>query len=292
MLGGTPERSPNLASLAHPAYKAPMRVDFTKMQGAGNDFIVLDERVRPLALTPAQMAALADRRLGIGCDQLIVLQPARQPDTDAFVRFFNRDGTQSGACGNGTRCAAALIAAETGRSRVRLDGPAGPLPAEMLAQTQVRVDMGPARLGWRDVPLSEPRDTLTLELAGDPAACSVGNPHATLFVDDLDRVDAAATGTALSRHPLFAEGCNVGFAQVRSRAQIRLVVWERGSGLTPACGSGACAALVNAHRRGLTGRDAAVEMPGGLLQVSWREDGHVLLTGPTATVFTGSISLP
>ncbi len=268
-----------------------MQVDFTKMQGAGNDFVVLDERARPLALTARQMASLADRRTGIGCDQLIVLQPAREPGTDAFVRFFNSDGTESGACGNGTRCAAALIAAETGRSEIRLVGLAGPLPAEILPERQVRVDMGPARLGWRDVPLSEARDTLTLELPGAPAACSIGNPHATLFVDDLDGIDAARAGASLSRHALFAEGCNVGFAQVRARADIRLVVWERGSGLTLACGSGACAALVNAHRRGLTGRDAAVEMPGGRLQVSWREDGHVLLTGATATVFTGRISL-
>ena len=269
-----------------------MQVDFIKMQGAGNDFVVLDERVRPLALTAAQMASLADRRTGIGCDQLIVLQPAREADADASVRFFNSDGTESGACGNGTRCAAALIAAETGRRRIQLAGRAGPLPAEILAERQVRVDMGPAGLGWRDVPLSEACDTLTLGLPGDPAACSIGNPHATLFVDDLDRIDAVGDGAALSRHGLFAEGCNVGFAQVRARADIRLVVWERGSGLTLACGSGACAALVNAHRRGLTGREAAVEMPGGLLRVSWREDGHVLLTGPTATVFAGRISLP
>ncbi len=268
-----------------------MQVDFIKMQGAGNDFVVLDERVRPLALTPERIARLADRHVGIGCDQIILLQPSRDAGGDAFVRFFNRDGTESGACGNGTRCAAALIAAETGRSRIRLDGAAGPLPAEILAERRVRVDMGPARLGWRDVPLSEARDTLQPGLPGNPAACSIGNPHATLFVDELDRVDAARDGAALASHALFAEGCNVGFAQIRSPAQIRLVVWERGSGLTPACGSGACAALVNAHRRGLTGRDAAVEMPGGLLHVTWREDGHVLLTGPADTVFTGRISL-
>ena len=268
-----------------------MQVDFTKMHGAGNDFVVLDERVRPLGLVPGQMASLADRRTGIGCDQLIVLQPSREPGTDAFIRFFNRDGTESGACGNGTRCAAALIGAETGRSRILLGGLAGPLPAEILPERQVRVDMGTARLDSRDVPLSEARNTLELELPGNPAACSIGNPHATLFLDRLDGIDVARDGAALARHALFVEGCNVGFAQVRSWGEIRLVVWERGSGLTPACGSGACAALVNAHRRGLTGRDAAVEMPGGLLRVTWREDGHVLLTGPTATVFAGRISL-
>jgi diaminopimelate epimerase len=268
-----------------------MQVDFTKMQGAGNDFVVLDERIRPLGLTPPQIALLADRRIGVGCDQLVLLQAARDPRTDAFVRFYNSDGSESGACGNATRCVAALIASETGASSVRLHGIAGPLPSEILGDGQVRVDMGPARLDWRDVPLSREADTLHLEIEGDPAACSMGNPHATLFVEDLDRVNPAREGAALEQHALFPERANIGFAQVRDRARIRLVVWERGAGLTLACGSGACAAAVNAHRRGLVGRECAVEMPGGLLHVTWREDGHVLLAGPTATVFTGRIRL-
>lgn len=272
-----------------------MDVDFHKMQGAGNDFVVLDERVRPLGLTPGRIAQIADRRLGVGCDQIILLQPAREPESDAFLRFFNSDGSESGACGNGTRCAAALVAAQTGHGTVRLHGSAGPLPAEILGGGQVRVDLGPARLGWRDVPLSRETDTLHLGpeggIAGDPAACSMGNPHATLFVEDLDRVDVARDGAALERHALFPERTNIGFVQVRARDRIRLVVWERGAGLTPACGSGACAAVVNAHRRGLVGRDCAVEMPGGLLHVTWRADGHVLLAGPTATVFIGRIEL-
>ncbi len=268
-----------------------MQVDFTKMQGAGNDFVVLDERVRPFGLSPAQMAILADRRIGVGCDQLILLQPPRQPDSDAFVRFFNNDGTESGACGNGTRCAAALIAGESRRERIRLHGVAGPLPAEMLGGEQVRVDMGPARLGWRDVPLSREADTLHLGLDGDPAACSMGNPHLTLFVQDLEQTDTARDVARLARQPLLAEGANIGFAQVLSERAIRLVVWERGTGLTLACGSGACAALVNAHRRGLTGRACDVDMPGGLLHVTWRDDGHVLLAGPAVTEFAGRIRL-
>ncbi len=268
-----------------------MEVDFTKMHGAGNDFVVLDERVRPLGLTTTQLARLADRRLGVGCDQLVLLQPSDAPDTDAFVRFFNQDGSEAGACGNGTRCAASLVAAATGRGQVRLRGPAGPLPAEILGADQVRVDLGPARLDWREVPLSEPRDTLHLGLPGDPAACSMGNPHATLFVEDLDQVDTAGRGAALERHPLFPEGANIGFVEIVSPGRIRLVVWERGAGATLACGSGACAAVVNAHRRGLVGRDCAVAMPGGLLQVAWRADGHVLLAGPAVTEFTGRIRL-
>ncbi len=151
--------------------------------------------------------------------------------------------------------------------------------------------MGPARLHWQQVPLSRAGDTLHLPIEGDPAACGIGNPHATLFVDDLDQVDVAREGGALERHALFPERANIGFAQVCGPGRIRLAVWERGAGLTPACGSGACAAVVNAHRRGLTGRAADVEMPGGVLRVAWREDGHVLLAGPAATVFTGSMRL-
>ncbi len=266
------------------------------MQAAGNDFVVIDERTASLALQPYAIAALADRRRGVGCDQVILLQPASEPGADAFVRFFNSDGGESGACGNGTRCAAAFLAGQTGSRVVRLHGTAGPLASEMLGGGEVRVDMGPARLDWRDVPLSRAADTLHLDLehlhlGGDASACSMGNPHATWFVEDLDRVDAAREGAALEHHTLFPERANIGFAQVLGHTRIRLVVWERGAGRTPACGSGACAAVVNAHRRGLVGRECAVEMPGGVLHVAWREDGHVLLAGPTATVFTGRIRL-
>ena len=198
---------------------------------------------------------------------------------------------EAAACGNGTRCAAALLASETGRPHVRLRGSAGLLEAEILTDGQIRVDLGCARLDWREVPLAREGDTLHLDIVGDPAACSIGNPHATLFIEDLDRVDVVRDGAALERHALFPERANIGFVQVRDAQRIRLAVWERGAGLTPACGSGACAAVVNAHRRGLVGRSCAVEMPGGLLHVPWREDGHVLLAGPAATAFTGRIRL-
>ena len=266
-----------------------MQIDFTKMHGAGNVFVVLDERVRPYGLEPRQLALLADHRAGVGCDQIIVLGPAIEPGDDAAVRFFNRDGSEAGACGNGTRCAAALVA--DGRSQVRLRSPAGLLTAELLADDQVRVDMGRVRLDWQDVPLSGPGDTLHLDLPGDPAACSMGNPHATLFVADLDAVDTDAGGAALERNGLFPQGANIGFAQMLSPGRMRLRVWERGTGATLACGSGACAAVVNAHRRGLAARECAVEMPGGLLHVAWRADQHVLLTGPTAMESAGSLRI-
>ena len=266
-----------------------MQARFTKMQAAGNDFVLFDEREGGLGLDASQIARIADRRLGIGCDQVILLQAAAE--WDAFLRFYNNDGSESGACGNGSRCAAALIASETGRDHVRLHSVAGPLPAERLDETCVRLDLGQPRLGWRDIPLSHEVDTLHLGLEGDPAACSMGNPHATCFVADLDAIDVVQAGATLEGDALFAERANIGFAEIVTTSRMRLAVWERGAGLTPACGSGACAALVNAHRRGLVGRDCTIEMPGGVLHVSWREDGHVLLSGPTSLSFVGSVRL-
>ena len=263
-----------------------MRVPFTKMHGCGNDFVVLDERRAPLGLTPALAAALCDRRLGIGCDQLVSLEPA--DGAGVFMRIRNADGGEAGACGNATRCVAALVAAESGLDRVTVRTVSGALACERLADERVRVDMGAPRLGWRDVPLAREADTLHLPLPGGPAAVSMGNPHATFFGTDLD---AAARGAALECHVLFPERANIGFAQVLARDRIRLRVWERGAGLTLACGSGACAALVNAVRRGLTGRRAEVAMDGGVLEIEWREDGGVSMTGPVTTTFTGTVDL-
>ncbi len=273
-----------------------MTVPFRKMHGLGNDFVVLDARGRAdLRLTPARAAALADRRTGIGCDQVIVLEPAGA-GADVFMRIRNPDGSEAGACGNATRCVAQLVSAEAGRPRVTVRTVSGDLPAEALPDGHWRVDMGPARLGWRDVPLSREADTLHLPISrgpvGDPAACSVGNPHATFFVPDLSRVRLDTFGPSLERDPLFPEGANIGFAQVLAPDRLRLLMWERGAGATRACGSGACAALVNARRRGLCGPRATVSLPGGDLGIEWREeDGHVLMTGPVSTAFTGEIDL-
>ncbi len=267
-----------------------MQAAFLKMHGLGNDFVVVDERARPLGLSPARVAALADRRTGIGCDQFITLEPP-PPGADAFMRIRNPDGSEAGACGNATRCVVALLAQETGRDRVTIRTIAGDLPAEHLPDGRVRVDMGPARLGWQDVPLARAADTLHLPLPGDPTACSMGNPHATFFVDDVAALDIPALGPALEHDPLFPERANIGFAQILAPDRLRLRVWERGAGLTRACGSGACAALVNAHRRGLTGRAASVIVDGGTLEIEWRADGHVLMTGPVATAFSGTLDL-
>ena len=264
---------------------------FLKMHGCGNDFVVMDDRAHSLGITPARAAAIADRRTGVGCDQFIVIEPG----DDAFMRIYNPDGSEAGACGNATRCVVSLLAAETGRTALNIRTISGDLPSWVLPDGRVRVDMGPARLGWADIPLAGPADTLHLDLArgavADPAAANMGNPHATFFVPDMDALDIESIGPSLERDPLFPQRANIGFVQVLSPERIRLRVWERGAGLTLACGSGACAALVNAARRGLTGRRAAVLVDGGELEIEWRDDGHVLMTGPVATSFTGEIDL-
>jgi len=267
-------------------------LSFRKMHGLGNDFVVLDGRAAPLGLTRAEIVVLADRRRGIGCDQLIIMEPPAA-GADVFMRIHNPDGSEAGACGNATRCIASLIAAETGKAQVVVRTISGDLPSEAAQNGLWQVDMGPARLGWRDVPLAQEADTLHVPLAcgpvADPAACSMGNPHANFFVPDLDALPISELGPRLEHDPIFPDRANIGFVQVMSPDHLRLVVWERGAGLTLACGSGACAAMVNAHRRGLTGRAARISMPGGDLFMEWRQDGHVLMTGPVATAFTGQV---
>jgi diaminopimelate epimerase len=270
-----------------------MSIPFVKMQGAGNDFVVLDAREKDLALSPHVVRRIADRRLGVGCDQLIVLERDQEAQADVFMRILNADGTEAGACGNATRCVAALLAEENGERLVTVRTVTGLLPAEILGPGLVEVDMGPPRLDWEGVPLSGAMDTLHLNLSmgpvSDPAACSMGNPHVTFFVDDLAHLPIESIGPVLERHKLFPERANVGFAQIESPTRIRLRVWERGAGLTLACGSGACATLVNAYRRGLTGRSAMVAMDGGELLIGWNEIGHVTMRGPAETSFVGAL---
>ncbi len=288
-----------------------MLAPFLKMHGCGNDFVLFDGRDEPYPFTPALVAALADRRTGIGCDQLIALEPApRGTKAAVFMRIWNPDGSEAGACGNATRCVAGLVAREAGKRRVSIATVSGILAASLRTDEEVEVDMGEPRLGWREVPLAEERDTLALVLdplpgeeadgqlsawaraLGEGAALGMGNPHVTFFVPDLDAVAVERLGPAIERHRLFPDRVNVGFAQVLAPDRIRLHVWERGAGRTLACGSAACAAVVNAHRRGLAGRRAAVALEGGTLEIDWHaRDGHVRMAGPTATTFTGVIDL-
>jgi diaminopimelate epimerase len=264
---------------------------FLKMHGAGNDFVVLDGREDVVSFTAGQAKWIADRRLGVGCDQIIVIEP--DPGADAFMRILNADGSESGACGNATRCVAALLAEETGQRRISIRTVSGLLTAAIIGPGLVEVDMGEPRLAWDEIPLAAPTDTLHLKIAlgpvEDPAACSMGNPHATFFVADLAHLPIETFGPLLERNKNFPERANIGFACVESPTQIRLRVWERGSGLTLACGSGACAALVNAHRRGLSDRRATLALDGGELTITWREDNHVLMKGPAVTAFAGRL---
>jgi len=254
---------------------------------------VLDARGGPLGLTAERVRRIADRRLGVGCDQLIVMEPDAD-GADVFMRIYNGDGSEAGACGNATRCVAALIAQESGAREVAVRTISGLLPGAILGPRLVEVDMGKPGLDWGEVPLSGPADTLHLNLTmgpvSDPAACSMGNPHATFFVDDLAHLAIESIGPVVEKHRLFPERANIGFAQVEGGGKIRLRVWERGAGLTLACGSGACAALVNAHRRGLSGRQAAVQMEGGEVLITWDEaSGHVFMRGPAILSFSGTL---
>ena len=269
------------------------RIAFRKMHGLGNDFVVIDMRRETAAIDGTAARALADRHTGIGCDQVILIERPRDLAAQIFMRILNADGSEAAACGNGARCVGRLIAEDTGERRVRLETLAGLLDAELLPDRRVAVDMGPARTDWRDIPLARAMDTLCVDLAAgalaSPVCSSIGNPHATFFVGDPETVDLAAIGPLLEHDALFPERANIGVATVCGPERIRLRVWERGAGITQACGSGACAALVAAHRRGLTGRHATVALDGGDLDILWRDDGHVVMTGPAMLAFEGSV---
>ena len=270
-----------------------MGIPFVKMHGLGNDFVVLDARARPLDWSEAGYRRVADRRTGIGCDQFMVLRPPMR-DGDVFMEIRNADGGEVEACGNGTRCVAALLFDERGRGEAAVETVAGTLRAARAEAGLVRVDMGPARLAWDEIPLAGPADTLCLDLAhgplAGPVATNIGNPHATFFVDDAEAVDLETWGPRVEHDATFPERANVGVAHMEGPNAMRLRVWERGVGVTRACGTGACAAVAAAVRRGLSGRPMEVQLDGGALGIEWREsDGHLLMTGPAAVSFRGEL---
>ena len=259
---------------------------FMKMHGLGNDFVVVDARVRPVTLSDGLVRALADRHRGVGFDQLAVIT---QGD-DLTITFYNADGSRSAACGNATRCIAAremglsgadaLSIAVTGR---------GTLQAVRRPDGVTAVNMGAPLLDWQDIPLARAVDTAALPIDGAPVATGMGNPHCTFFVEDVAAVDLAARGPEIERHPLFPQRTNVQFAQVVGPDHIRMRVWERGTGITLASGSSSCAVAVAAARRGLTGRSVRMDLDGGSLDIDWRDDG-VWMAGPTAHVFDGVLT--
>ncbi|MGH6791825.1 MAG: diaminopimelate epimerase [Methyloceanibacter sp.] len=269
-------------------------IGFRKMNGLGNDFVVLDARERSLAISPEVVQAIADRKEGIGCDQLIALEPSRR--ADVFMRIWNADGGEVGACGNAARCVAALVAEEKDGPQVSIETESGVLGAAVKKDGSVTIDMGAPRFEWDQIPLAVPvSDTREVEIEGvlDLRAASmvnVGNPHCVFFVDDVDAHDLARLGPMLERHPLFPERANISLAQIISPDHLKVRTWERGAGLTRACGTAACASAVAAVRRDLIGRKVRVTLPGGDLEIDWREsDGHVLMTGPYALDYEGTL---
>ena len=275
------------------------QIAFKKMHGLGNDFIVLDGRTNPIAIDAKTMAAIANRKTGIGCDQIIILESPRDDAADIFMRIINADGTEVSACGNATRCVAWDIAAEKNQTHVTIETRAGLLECEIAGDHMVSVDMGIAKLDWRDIPVKNACDTLDMHIelpiefpgADLPRAVgvNVGNPHAVFFIDHVESFDVARFGPMIETHPMFPEKTNVEFVQILNRGRVRMRVWERGAGITDACGTGACAVGVAAVRKNLTDRKITVVMDGGELQIEYLRDGHVIMTGPCAISFVGQI---
>ena len=271
---------------------------FVKMNGIGNEIVVVDLRAGAAAIAPAEARAAASPE-GAPYDQLMALYPPRTPGTDAFIRIYNNDGSEAGACGNGMRCVADLVAKESGKSALTFETTSGILNCWKGADGLFTVDMGVPRFMWNEIPLAEEfRDTRAIELQigpidkpvlHSPSVVNMGNPHAIFWVDDVNAYDLARLGPLLENHPIFPERANITLAQIVDRENIVIRTWERGAGLTQACGSAACAAAVAAARLKRTERKVKVVLPGGDLTIEWRErDGHVLMTGPVEFEFTGN----
>jgi diaminopimelate epimerase len=278
---------------------ARMRVDFTKMHGVGNDFVVFDAPANPSLLQPERLRALADRRTGIGFDQALVLEAPRRAGTAVFYRIFNADGDEVEQCGNGARCIAALLHRRglAANGAITLDSPAGIIRARIAAAALVSVDMGVPNFDPRSLPFEAPReaDSYPLEVSGrtlEIGAVSIGNPHAVLTVPAVESAPVATLGPAVERHARFPKRVNAGFLEIVTREEVRLRVYERGAGETRSCGTGACAAVAVGRRRGLLGSEVRVLVRGGELRVNWAGPGeHIWLTGPAEVSFEGHLEV-
>ncbi len=284
-------------------YMPPMTgTAFIKMHGLGNDFVIFDGRQTAIRLSEDAVRAIADRHTGVGCDQLIIMEAAKvgsnsdsgsDSGADVFMRIRNADGGEVEACGNAVRCVASLIMVETGRDAATVETLAGRVRCRRTADGRITADMGAPVEDWSGIPLAAATDSLHLDMGAgpltDPVGVGMGNPHAVFFVDDVDAVALGELGPKLEVHPLYPKRANIEVAQICGPDLIRVRVWERGAGLTRACGTGACAVLVAAHRRGLAGRKSVVQLDGGRLHIEWAADGHVLMTGAIATSFEGHI---
>ncbi len=274
-----------------------MGVAFLKMNGLGNDFVVVDARTRALRLGASAARKIGDRHRGVGFDQLLVIEPARGTG-DFVMRIWNPDGSESGACGNGARCVGDLLLKETKRSTVALSTRGGLISCTRAEDGRVTVDMGEPKLDWQDIPLAERMDTRTLDIKVGPidapvlfgpSAVNMGNPHCIFFVENAEAHDLSKIGPMLEYHPLFPERANISLAQIKSKGEIRVRVWERGVGQTLACGTAACATAVAAARRKMADRKVRIVLDGGPLDIEWRADNHVFMTGPTELNYSGEL---
>lgn len=264
----------------------PQGLAFLKMHGLGNDFVILDSRGRNAVTTPRLAAQVGDRHFGVGFDQLAEIRDSQSDAADITLDFWNSDGSRAGACGNATRCVAALVMSERNQQTLSLETSHGVLKAEMQPGGQIRVNMGPPLREAADIPLRPGTDPDHLPLEGDPIAIGMGNPHCVFFVDDADAVDLSKIGPEIEQHPIFPERTNVEFVSHRPGGGLRLRVWERGAGITLACGSGACAAAVAAQARGVISGAVSVHLDGGILDIDPQPEG-VWMTGPVSKVFSG-----
>jgi len=268
---------------------------FRKMNGLGNDFVVIDLRGAGTHMTEDAARAIADRKIGVGCDQVITIEDRGGP----FMGVWNADGSEVGACGNAARCVGAILMEESGEAGVAFEKMYGEITAARVGAGRISVDMGMPRFHWKQIPLSEEtQDTRFVDIKlgpidkpvlWGPSAVNMGNPHCIFFVENAEAQALDKFGPMIENHPMFPERANVSVAEVRGKHFIRLRVWERGVGVTKACGTAACAALVAANRRRLTARKATVELDGGILAIEWRDDDHVIMTGPYELEFEGAL---
>jgi diaminopimelate epimerase len=280
---------------------AARTIPFRKMNGLGNEIVVVDLRGQKRVLSEAEARAIAQSP-SAHFDQMMVLHDPRTAGTDAYVRIYNTDGSLSGACGNGTRCIGWLIAGEKGRPKLKFETDAGVLDVTVRDIGTITVDMGTPRFKWSDIPLRDPfHDTRRIELQigpidapilHSPSVVNVGNPHAVFWVDDVEAYDLGRIGPLLENHPIFPERANISLAHILSRTEIRVRTWERGAGLTRACGSAACAVAVCAARLERAERKVTIHLPGGPLVIEWHITNHILMTGPAEDEYTGEVTLP
>jgi len=270
-------------------YHTMNNFSFIKMNGIGNDFVVVDCRAGPITFSKEIVETIANRHTGIGCDQLILIENAQH--ADAFMRIYNADGSEVNACGNAARCVASILLKQKSTNKVSLETNERIIEAFNCGNGHITVDMGVPLIKWQEIPLLKKQDTLHLSLScdmlSDAVAVNMGNPHCIFFVEDENSVELSIIGPKLESHPIFPEKANIGIAKILSNQSLRLKVWERGVGITAACGTAACAAAIAAVRRGLMDRKIEVQLPGGTVYIEWQENNHVMLTGPVATNFNG-----